>query len=163
MTRPDTPPAVWVVRAGRRGRYLPAFRDTGCVALPGHGVGDLTSLTTQDVRKAVREAGANARKAAVLDMFRELRVWDGVLTPYSYDGVLWFGRVTGPYRYDPNRIPGLAHTVPVKWLGWTWRRDVPSPIDRVLGASIEIFKPTTQQPLLELDVWTDRAGSAGRR
>lgn len=153
MTRSDIPPAVWVVRAGRKGRYLPAFRDTGCVAFPDHGVGDLTSLTTMEIRKAVREAGGSARRAALLDMFRELRVWDGVVTPYVYDGVLWFGRVIRPYRYDPDRIPGLAHVVPVKWVGWIWRRDIPSPIDHVLGAGIEIFKPTTQGPLLQLDVW----------
>jgi predicted Mrr-cat superfamily restriction endonuclease len=154
MTRSDIPPAVWVVRAGKHGRYLPAFRDTGCVAFPDYGVGDLTSLTTMQIRDAVRAAGGNVRKAAMIDMFRELRVWDGVVTPYVYDGVLWFGRVTRHYRYDPDRIPGLAHVVPVKWLGWIWRTDVSPQMDKVLGAGIEIYRPATQRPLLELDVWT---------
>lgn len=65
--------------------------------------------------------------------------------------------MTGHYRYDPDRIPGLAHTIPVKWVGWIWRRDIPSQIDHVLGAGIEIFKPTTQLPLLQLDVWRGRS------
>jgi len=159
MTRSDIPPTVWVVRAGRNGRHFPHFKDKGCVAFPDYGVGDLASLTTMDIRKAVREAGSNARKAALLDMFRELHVWDGVVTPFPPHGVLWFGRITKPYRYDPDRIPGLPHTLLVKWLGRILRAEIPPQLDQVLGAGIEIFRPTTQQPLLELDVWR-RTGQA---
>ncbi|HEX5559470.1 MAG TPA: hypothetical protein VFX13_17780 [Gaiellales bacterium] len=156
MTRSDIPPTVWVVRAGRKGRHFPDFKNKGCVALPAYGVGDLTSLTTMDIRKAVREAGGHARQAAILDMFRELHVWDGVVTPNSPRGVLWFGRVTRQYRYDPDRIPGLPHTLMVKWLGSVSRIDIPSQIDHVLGAGVEIFKPMPQLPLLQLDVWRGR-------
>lgn len=154
MTRSDIPPTVWVVRAGNKGRYFPAFEDAGCVAMPDYGAGDLTSLTTAEIRKAVREAGGNARKAAVLDMFRVLNVWDGVVTPYPPHGVLWFGRITRAYRYDPDRIPGLPHTLLVKWLGSISRLDIPHQLHQVLGAGIEIFKPAPQLPLLRLDVWT---------
>jgi hypothetical protein len=112
-----------------------------------HAAGAACRLANQALR---------ARKAAMLDMFRELRVWDGVITPYVYDGVLWFGRVARHYQYDPNRIPGLVHVVPVKWLDWIWRTDIPPQIDKILGAGIEIFKPAAQQPFLELDVWSAR-------
>ena len=155
MTHPDIPPTVWVVRAGPKGRYFPHFKDKGCVAFPGYGVGDLTSLTTMDIRKAVREAGGNARKAAVLDMFRELHVWDGVVTPDPPHGVYWFGRISRPYRYDPDRIAGLPHTLRVKWLGSISRLDLPHQLLQVLGPGIEIFRPAPQLLLLRLDVWRE--------
>jgi predicted Mrr-cat superfamily restriction endonuclease len=161
--RQAVPQTVWVVRAGGRGQHLAEFRAQGLVALPAYGCGDITSLTPDQIRESVIATGGGvARHAAMLGMLREMRIWDGVLTPDPRTGAVWCGRITREYRYLPDRIPGLPHTRSVKWIAPRWRAQLSPRLIAVLDAGMAVFKPAAQEHLRILDVWVGEEAETPR-
>ena len=124
--------ALWSVAPGRDdGRAEYGF-EPGLTLLAWSRADDLRrARSRRDLRRALRAAyptlpaAAIARGADQLWRFvREVHEGDLVATPLTRRPEVAFGRVTGPYRFEPAAPEGRRHQRPVSWLRQT-------PLDRL--------------------------------
>ncbi len=121
----DRETTVWGIHAGKTGDADTLFLKKDCVALGWSGVGDLGALSAdREAFKAKvatiypeKKPGAVANNAGQLFRFvHELRVGDVIAYPSKMDRRIHLGKITGPYRYDPDLEGGYPHLRPVKWV-----------------------------------------------
>ncbi len=150
--RDDAEPAVWLVRAGRRGRYASDFVSRGLVAIGWPAVGDLTGRERADLVQAVRreygDKGAPGNAGMLWRFANEMAVGDLVLTPDAETRELHAGRIVGAYRFDTGAL--LDEYPNVRAVEWTTvfdRDELPKRILYQLGTLLTVSTPTSQEPL----------------
>jgi restriction system protein len=119
----------WLVRAGRHGEREQFAVDHGFAVVGWHEIGDLSSIASRDeMVEAVREAHVDAAEKKVINHAAQLwafvnRIEEGdiVVLPLKAAPALAIGRVTGPYRFEPDNPADARHVRPVEWV----RTDVP--------------------------------------
>jgi restriction system protein len=154
VTEETTPAApVWLLRAGRRGRYATDFVDAGAIAIGWGAVGDLAGRDRQDLVQAVRnDYGDNKAAPGIGGMLyrfaNEIQIGDWILTPDSETRELHAGRVTGGYEFraDPL-VEDFPHTHTVSWERVFSRDELSKRILYQLGSLLTVSKPSAQDAL----------------
>ena len=153
MTEGTTAPPVWLIRAGRRGRYATDFVDAGIIAIGWGAVGDLAARDRQDLVRAVRnEYGDNKAAPGIGGMLyrfaNEIRISDWILTPDSETRELHAGRVTSAYEFRGEPlVEDFPHTHTVIWERVFSRDELSKRILYQLGSLLTVSKPSAQDAL----------------
>lgn len=140
---------MWMVRAGRGGRWIEDFLERSVVGLGWHAAGDSTRFSSKEqIFDSMRSAypdmseGTAASGASQLWRFmQELNVGDDVVT-YDADARAYhLGRITGEARYRALDIEDLTLSRFVEWHSKSVSRDALS-IDarNRLGSVLTLFK-----------------------
>ncbi len=120
---------VWLITAGEGGRLWREFRDKGMIAVGWDHLGDLADYSSRDAMHdaiAEHEGRENPRNdsLAVWQFAQEMSEGDLVVVKQGIKSLLGWGRITGPYTFDPERAE-YQHTRPVTWEK-TGEWDIPS-------------------------------------
>jgi restriction system protein len=142
---------VWVVRAGRRGRFADDFRAAGVAAIGWSGFGDVSRLDRTQLVAAAHELygerSAGTTGGMLFRFAHEIAAGDWVLMPVSARRELHAGRVTGPYEHRPGeRYP---HVRPVAWDQLFGREELAPHVQQQLTSMLTVFRPSSQEELRE--------------
>ena len=145
---PRSEAALWVVRAGRKGRYASEFEIGGFVAIRFQPVGDVSGMSRNQVTElvALKRPGKKQKifaDAGMLYRFaNEMELGDIVITPDGGTRELLFGEVVGPYEYRKTpAVSDFQHVRKVGWLGRYSRDDLPEEVLSSLGSRQTVFEP----------------------
>jgi len=110
---------VWVISAGEGGRMWDDFRENGIVAIGWDHLGDLSEYGAQDaISQALSEHDGRQNPSndtlACWQFSTEITEGDVVVAKHGRSKLLGWGRVTGPYRHEPERLE-YKNVVPVDW------------------------------------------------
>jgi restriction system protein len=142
---------VWLLRAGRRGRYANDFIGAGIAAI-GWDVGDLSGRSRGEIVQSVREhygdKGAPGTGGMLYRFANEIQPNDWVLTPDPETRELHAGRISGvyEYRHDPP-VEGYPNIRTVDWTHQFSRDELPKRILYQLGSLLTVSKPSAQAAL----------------
>jgi len=139
--------SVWVVRAGRGGKWAEECRKNGVCAIGWRDAGDFTGMARrEDFKKRIEETyptwkpGRRLNSASQLYRFvNEIRTGDLVATPISATREILLGRVEGPYRYEPDLIPENPNVRPVDWMRTISRDDLSVRARNSAGSTLTVF------------------------
>lgn len=115
-------------------------------------MGDLSALSAdRDAFKSQfrtvfpkEKAGAVPVKAGVLFRFaNEMRIGDVVIYPSKPDRMVYFGVITGDYKFHPDRVHQYPHRRPVKWVAQLPRANFSQSALHEIGSAITLFQVTT--------------------
>ena len=143
---------MWMVRAGRNGRWIEDFVSKNVVGLGWHGVGNsLLYATKEEIFDAMRKAypdmsdGTAASGASQLWRFRnEVAVGDAVVTYDAGAREYYLGKIISEPRYQAAEIEELTLQRSVEWLPEQVDRDMLSDDSRNrLGSTLTLFKVPT--------------------
>ncbi len=142
---------MWVVRAGRRGRFAQDFRAAGIAAIGWAGFGDVGDRDRGAIVAAARELYGDRNAATTGGMLyrfaHEIAVGDWIVMPVSAPRELHAGRVTGPYEHRAEgRYP---HVRPVAWDQLFGRDELAPHIQQQLTSMLTVFRPSAQDELRE--------------
>jgi len=142
---------VWVVRAGRRGRFADDFHAAGIVAIGWSGFGDVSELDRTQLVAAARELYGERSAGTTGGMLHrfahEIALGDWVLMPVSARRELHAGRVAGPYEHRADeRYPPVR---PVAWEQLFGREELAPHIQQQLTSMLTVFRPSAQEELRE--------------
>lgn len=138
---------TWMVRAGRGGVLIGAFKEKGRVAIGWEEMGSLTDLTSRDlVVERYRETYPDdtrfqvGQNAGQVHRFRnEIAMGDRVI---SYDRIAreyLVGSVIGDYAYDTSFDEDHPNCRPVKWVGTVARDALSLETRNSLGSIATLF------------------------
>jgi restriction system protein len=140
---------VWLVRAGRHGENEAHALSHSAAVIGWDELGDLAGLDSfEDTRLRLQSTYSDAKESTISNwvsqvwaFVRRIEVGDLVALPLKTTPAIAFGRVTGPYRFDPAAGAGAMHQRPVEWLV----DDMPrSRIDQDLLYSLGAFMTVCQ-------------------
>lgn len=143
---------MWMIRAGRDGRWTETFVTQGLVGLGWHGVGDSTRFRSKaDLTRAMLTAypgmseGTAASGSSQLWRFQhEVAIDDYALTYDRGTRVYHVGKITGAASYVPGDVEELTLRRPVKWLGQVGRDLLSDDARNRLGSVLTLFRvPST--------------------
>lgn len=125
------PVTFWVARTGEGGTVLPECIAAGVVALRYRTVGDARTATAAEIEAGLAIAGDRTALGRVRSMLEDfvssVEVGDVVVTPHAPSREVWFGTVTGDYRYDERTpVAGYRHLRDVDWTGSIGRDHLPA-------------------------------------
>ena len=143
---------MWVVRAGRAGEADSLFLKGNCVAVGWVQMGDLSGIVSD--REALKarlmevypdkKPGAIPNNAGQLYRFgHEMREGDIILYPSKIDRQVHIGRLTGPYRYAPDKDERNPHQRPVEWLKRFPRTKFSQGALYEIGSALSVFQVKT--------------------
>ena len=166
MTTSPTSVPVWLIRAGRGGRYASEFTDRKLVAIGWPAIGDLAGRDRADLTAAMRSAygekGAAGNAGMLFRFANELKPGDFVLTPDPQTREIHAGRVEGPYEFAP--AAALSEQPNVRSVRWerTFSRDaLPKRILYQLGSLLTLSQPSSQEALRSFLLGDTNSGSPG--
>lgn len=153
-------PAVWMIRAGRGGRYAPAFVERSA-AIVGWGLtGDVSALGRDELVERVKAAFPEYGKAQVGStvnllsrLCRTMVEGDLVVTPEPSTRTILFGRVAGDYAFldeSIDRGTDYQHLRPVRWFARVDRDELSYGARNSLGSMMTITQPGHAGELLQL-------------
>jgi restriction system protein len=141
--------ALWAVRAGKHGENETYGLENGLVSTGWEDLGDLSDCQDRDsIHSRIEQAYPDAKLATrriwtgeLWAMRDRIQVGDLVALPLKTRSAIAIGRITGPYRYDPNAPFDAKHQRSVKWI----RTDLPrSEVDQdllfSLGSVLAVFQ-----------------------
>jgi restriction system protein len=136
-----------MVRAGRGSYVFEEFEKKGCVALGWAGMGDISGITTrEDLGRRHDEAAPELSKAQrgvqfgmIARFVFDLAEGDNVITYDSDTRVYLVGKIAGPHRYQPDRVPDHPNVRDVKWVGKVSRDDLTVETRNTLGSTLALF------------------------
>lgn len=145
-------PTVWLVRAGRRGRWASEFVRSGVAAIGWPDVGDVSGCERAEIVARVRARYGEKDAAGIAGMLyrfaSEVAVGDLVLTPDSETREIHSGSVTGGYRFTPDGpLDELPNVRSVVWTRTFSRDALPKRILYQLGSLRTLSTPTSQETL----------------
>jgi len=110
---------VWLISAGEGGRMWDDFRENELIAIGWDHLGDLSEYASRDaIRIALSEHDGRENPSndtlACWQFSSELEEGHVVIVKHGRTRLLGWGRVTGPYRHDPERVE-YRNVVPVDW------------------------------------------------
>lgn len=120
--------AVWVVRGGRQGERDARMLELSVIAVGWEGLGDLSSVSHEELAALVRPGFPNATASKVGAYVGQLwafvgkiQVGDLLVLPLKYTAYMAIGRITSPYKYRTDLDDDMRHTRDVEWI----KKDVP--------------------------------------
>jgi restriction system protein len=141
--------AFWCVRAGKHGENESYALAHDVVTIGWENLGDLSGVKSKDelsvlmkkTYKHVSESTLRIWLAEVWKLRETIKNGDIVALPLKARSAVAFGRINGPYRFDPNGPYDGKHQRPVKWI----RTDVPraeieEDILFSLGSTLAVFQ-----------------------
>lgn len=140
---------IWGIHAGRIGEADSLFLHNNVVALGWHEMGDMSKLPAdreafkREVAKVYTDAKPGAIPNYTGQLFRfvnEMQPGDLVLYPSKQDRLVHFGRVEGPYRYDPAQSKEYPNVRAVKWLKTVPRTQFTQGALYELGSAMSLFQ-----------------------
>lgn len=144
-------PQVWVVRAGKGGRYANEFEELGLVGIGFKPVGSVQGMDREALFEYVREliGSKGGNVAGQIHRFANgMAVGDLVAVPDGGTRELLYGKVTDPYEYRSEApVAHYHHIRRVEWLGRRNRDDLPDRILFSLGSLLTVFQPSNQEEL----------------
>ncbi len=157
LTRSDAP-TVWLVRAGRGGRYATSFLEQGAIFVGWGKTGDISGLPREAVREAVREhyPGLNGSRASTgtnvaYRVANTMKPGDLILTPEPSTRTLLLGRISGPYAYLEQPLgEDLQHSRPVAWFARASRDELSYGAKNATGTLLTLTRPSHEPELLRL-------------
>ncbi|MEU3299951.1 AAA family ATPase [Streptomyces sp. NPDC006678] len=111
---------IWKIAPGERGHLWEECRAGAVIRVGWDQLGDLGLYQSDtDLQQALDanwpgRSGGSLTLARRLLAFRDLEEGDRIVANRGTDEVLATGRVSGGYRYEPDR-PEFQHVVPVDW------------------------------------------------
>jgi len=147
-------PTIWLLRAGKRGRFAGDFVAAGVAAIGWPDIGDVTGRDRAALVAAIEEAYEDEYApgaAGFLWRFaNEISEGDIVLTPDSETREIHVGRITGPYMFrDPAPVEGFPNVRSVSWERSFSRDDLPQRVLYTLGSQGTLSCPSAQDALLD--------------
>jgi restriction system protein len=139
---------MWMVRAGRNGRWADAFLNEGLVGLGWHGVGDPLRFSSKaamlaEMKRAYPEMSHGQAASGVGQLWRferELTVGDDVVTYESGTRQYHLGKIRSDARYAPGEIEELTLRRSVDWMTSISRDLLSNDTKNRLGSTITLFK-----------------------
>ena len=149
---------VWMVRAGRGGVYAPEFVRRAAAIVGWGETGDVSGLSRDAIAdrvvKAFPDYGPRQRGQATNTLFHLVDTMKGgdlVVTPEPASRTLLLGRVSGPYRFMDEPLPGsYSHAREVRWLARVPRDELSYGARNSLGSLLTLSRPGHQGELLRL-------------
>lgn len=159
------PVTFWVARTGEGGTVLPECIAAGVVALRYRTVGDARTATAAEIEAGLAIAGDRTALGRVRSMLEDfvssVEVGDVVVTPHAPSREVWFGTVTGDYRYDERTpVAGYRHLRDVDWTGSIGRDHLPA------GRRSQVDRPPVLYRLPDRPWWSalaERVAATDRR
>jgi restriction system protein len=141
--------AIWGIHAGKTGDADTLFLKKNAVAVGWPKIGNLAELKPdRDAFKAKMAAAYPEAKPRAVptnagQLFRfvhEMRTGDYVAYPSKRDRLIHLGKVTGPYRYDPNADGGYQHQHSVQWVRSVPRTHFSQGALYEIGSAMSLFQ-----------------------
>lgn len=153
-------PAVWMVRAGRGGRYAPAFVARSAAVVSWGHTGNVRGLSRDDLVERVKSAFPEYGKGQIgstvnlLARFsRTMAEGDLVLTPEPAGRTILFGRIAGDYAFIDESIEpdtDYQHLRPVRWFARVDRDELSYGARNSLGSLMALTQPGHAGELLQI-------------
>ena len=139
--------AVWVIKAGEKGKDQDVVLHENCAVIGWGWLGDLTEERDRErIKKTLEKRGdspASARQKAgsIWRFVKDVKVDDLVILPLRNElgilsGYSVIGKVAGGYDYISSADNGVQHRRAVKWLEEVLTSSIPYP----LGAQHTVFQ-----------------------
>jgi hypothetical protein len=157
LTGKDSP-TVWMVRAGRGGRYAPVFVERSAVVVGWGQTGDIDGLQRDAILERVKAAytgmSSNQRSQGANTLYRvanTMNPGDLVLTPEPSTKTVLFGRVAGSYAFLDEPIgEDLQHSRHVAWFARIPRGELSYGARGSLSSMLTLTRPSHETELLRL-------------
>jgi restriction system protein len=141
-------PPVWVVRAGKGGRYASEFEELGIIGIGFAEISNVAGMDRAALFEYAREViGSRAGNVAgqVYRFASRMRSGDLVAVPDGGTRELLYGRVRGDYEYRAEApVAHYRHVREVDWLGRRDRDELPDRVLFSLGSLLTVFQPSSQ-------------------
>ena len=141
--------ALWVARAGRHGENEGYALSNNVVVIGWEDLPDLSSFTSRDdLLSLISNTYLSENPKAIKNWESQLwafsnrfQVGDIVALPLKTQSAVAFGRVIGPYQYQPDAPPDAKHQCPVEWLSTDIPRStIDSDLRFSLGGAMTVFE-----------------------
>ena len=141
--------ALWVARAGRHGENESYALSNNVVVVGWEDLSDLSSFTSRDALLASMldtypDGSPNAVKnweSQLWAFSKRFQVGDIVALPLKTQRDVAFGRIAGPYRYQPDAPSNAKHQRPVDWMATDIPRNkIDSDLRFSLGGAMTVFE-----------------------
>ncbi|MFW5698787.1 MAG: restriction endonuclease [Planctomycetota bacterium] len=156
-------PHAWMIRSGRGSAHVDDFVSKGVAAIGWSELGELAGNDRDGFMTRVQAAypgkhrSAVANDATVLHRFvQEMQEGDAVVTYDSERRLYHLGTIAGPYRHQPELIPGLPQTRRVTWSRTVNRDDLRRATRNSLSSTLSLFRLS---PEVLADLQGDRSAS----
>lgn len=144
---PEPKPTTWMVRAGRGGYVIEDFEKKGCVAVGWAEMGDISGIKTKEelahrhdeMNPELSRAQRGIQIGMISRFVFDFTEGDNVITYNSDSREYLIGKITGPHRYQPNRVPDHPNARDVKWIGRVNRDDLTVDTRNRLGSIATLF------------------------
>jgi restriction system protein len=142
-------PSIWAMRAGKHSELDSLFLRRNTLAIGWATLGDLALLDCSPRAFEQRMAVCYPRKSApavgttARQLYRfvcEMRENDIVIYPSKLDRLLYIGRVSGPYCYDPSVDPDYPNHRPVIWTSNASRDGLTATALAEIGSIMTLFQ-----------------------
>jgi predicted Mrr-cat superfamily restriction endonuclease len=142
-------PRIWLVRAGRGGKYIDLFRSRSIVALPIEFNSHASLATAASLVAAGYSPGNAPGVAALLRRFAlDLEVKEFVISPVSGQQRHLVGMVASDYRFVPTAdYSELHHVRDVSWQAEVPASEFSVQLRRTLGSPLALYLPAAQGEL----------------
>lgn len=138
---------AWMVRSGRSGSLVDEFLKHRVIAIGWSELeADLNGLAQDEIAARVHKAYPNYHRSAFSNAAAMLFKFASILTKgdqvVTYDSerrIYHLGKITGPYRHQPELIPGLPHTRSVIWEREISRDALARSTRNSLGSTLTLF------------------------
>ena len=111
-----------MVRAGENGYLINYFIENNCVSIGWDELGNLSSLSKQEIEKRYRETypqqstqGIGLGIGMVRNFVFELKKNDMVISYDPSERIYHVGFVTGTYSFDDTHAELYVHRLPISW------------------------------------------------
>ena len=140
--------SVWVVRAGRGGKWAEECRRADVCAIGWSEAGDFTGMTRREqFKEKIEETyptwkpGRRLNSASQLYRFvNEIAEGDLVAIPISATREILLGRVEGPYRHEPGLVPDNPNVRSVEWMRTISRDELSVRARNSAGSTLTVFR-----------------------
>ena len=100
---------VWAIAPGEGARLWPEFQERGIAAIGNSDLGDLSEYPSREaIHSALIESGAgenpSMKSLARWQFVHEIKIGDVLLAKRGRTAILGWGKVTGDYTYEPERV-----------------------------------------------------------
>ena len=141
----------WGIHAGKTGDADKIFLDkkNPCVAIGWEDMGDLSNLANDRelFKKKLVEAYPDTKKGAINTVagmtyrFRhEMQIGEYVIYPSVKDRMVYIGKITGGYKYDPNVSKSYCNIRSVEWLKSIPRTSISQGALYEMGSALSLFQ-----------------------
>jgi len=153
-------PAVWMVRAGRSGRYAATFVQRSIVTVGWGAAGDVRALSREALVDRVSKGFPEYSKGQVgstvnllMRFAQAMAEGDLVLTPEPATRTILLGRIAGEYEYLDQPITAdndHQHLRPVRWFARVSRDELSYGARNSLGSLMALTQPGHVEELQRL-------------